>query len=70
MTPIICSNNVEIVLNSIRAYLTHDEIKDLVLVESNNEQVVFLVDSKAIPEDAAQIWWAGYSEGLKVALNV
>ena len=70
MDPIICSNNVVTVLDSLRNYLgSGKKIQDIHLVESNNKQVVFLVSDKLIPEGAAAIWWNGYSEGLKIALE-
>lgn len=70
MNPIICSNNVETVLDSLSRYLAGDKIiKDIQLMEQNDTQVVFLVDEKKINKEAAKIWWSGYSEGLKIALE-
>jgi len=70
VNPIICSNDAQTVLNSLREYLTEDKIiKDIHLLERNDTQIVFLVDDKPINKQAAEIWWSGYSEGLKVALE-
>ena len=70
MIPIICSNDAGIVLSTIAKYLDGGEkiIKDLVLVEKNDNQIVFLIDDQPIQKDAAQIWWSGYSAGLKATL--
>ena len=71
MDPIICSKNVETVVSAIKDYLgdKSKSIKDILLVETGDSQVVLLVDNEPINMHSAQIWWDGYSEGLKVALN-
>jgi hypothetical protein len=65
MLPIICSNDAKAVLESLKAYLlTNKKMQDIVIVEANDNQIVFLVDDKPIMEGAAQIWWSGYSAAL------
>jgi len=69
--PIICSKDAKIVIQTIEKYLQkgNKTIKDIQLVETNDNQIVFLVDAKPISEEAAQIWWSGYSEGMKAVLG-
>ncbi len=71
MDPIICSKDAQIVIQTIEKYLQKGDkmIKDIQLVESNDSQIVFLVDTKPISKEAAKIWWSGYSEGMKAALG-
>lgn len=70
MEPIICQNNAEIVLNKVKEYLsTGKSIKDICLLDQNNNQIVFLLGDTKISEDKARIWWDGYSSGLKAALS-
>jgi len=71
MGPIICSKDPQSILNAIKDYLNNGtkNIQDILLVEINNEQIIFLVDSQPIDADKAKIWWNGYSAGLKSALE-
>ncbi|KKK51118.1 hypothetical protein LCGC14_3118180 [marine sediment metagenome] len=70
MEPIICQNDAEIVLNRVKEYLaTGKQIKDVCLLDQNNDQIVFLLGDAEISEDKARIWWDGYSSGLKAALS-
>lgn len=71
MDPIICARDGKIVLNAIKEYLKNKDkcIEDLVIVETKENQVVFLVNDKTIDSEAAKIWWSGYSEGMRIALN-
>lgn len=70
ITPIICQNDAEILIHKMKEFLENEEsIKDICLLEKNNEQVVFLLSDKSISEEKAKIWWSGYSEGLKAALE-
>lgn len=70
MKPIICSNDSVIILEKIKGFLDENGImKDLCLLEQNDEQVVFLLSSEKINKDKADIWWSGYSAGLQVALE-
>lgn len=65
MSPIICKNDTKTVLDAIKTYLhSNKKLQDIAIVEVNSNQIVFLVDDKPIMEDAAQIWWAGYSTAL------
>jgi len=66
----ICQNNSEIVLNRVKEYLsTGRSIKDICILDQNNDQIVFLLSDNTISEDKARIWWDGYSSGLKAALS-
>jgi len=70
MIPVICSNNAENIIDSIKKYIKNNKtLQDIVLIEQNDKQVVLLLSDKEINDDQAAIWWSGYSEGLKVALN-
>jgi hypothetical protein len=67
--PIICKNDAEVVLNKVKEYLSEDKvIKDICILDHNNEQIVFLLGNTEISEDKARIWWDGYAAGLKAAL--
>lgn len=70
MEPIICQNDAAVVLNKVKEYLIDGKsIKDLCLLEQNNDQIIFLLGDAKISEDGARIWWDGYSSGLKAALS-
>lgn len=70
MEPIICQNDAEIVLKKVKEYLENGKpIKDICLLDQNNDQIVFLLGDSKISEDKARIWWDGYSSGLKAALS-
>lgn len=70
MEPIICQNNAEIVLIKLKEYLANKKsIKDICILDQNNDQIVFLLGDSEISEDKARIWWDGYSSGLKAALS-
>jgi len=70
MKPIICQNDVEIVINKIQEFVDGGGIiKDICVVDKNESQVVMLMDEKSISREKARIWWNGYSEGLKAALE-
>lgn len=69
MEPIICQNKAEIVLNKVKEYLSSGKsIKDVCILDQNNDQIVFLLGDSYISEDKARIWWDGYSQGMKAAL--
>jgi hypothetical protein len=68
--PIICQNDAGIVLNKVKEYLLNGKIvKDVCVLDQNNDQIVFLLGDSNISEDKARIWWDGYSSGLKAALS-
>lgn len=70
MEPIICQNEAEIVLNKVKEYLSSGKsIKDVCILDQNNDQIVFLLGDSDISEDKARIWWDGYSQGMKAALS-
>ncbi len=70
MEPIICQNDAEIVLNKMKEYLLNGKsIKDILVLDRNNDQIVFLLEDSSISEDQARIWWDGYNSGLKAALS-
>lgn len=70
MEPIICQNDAQIVLNKMKEYLADGKtIKDVCLLDQNNDQIVFLLGETKISEERARIWWDGYSSGLKAALS-
>ncbi len=70
MEPIICQNDAEIVLKKLKEYLaTGKAIKDVCLLDRNNDQIVFLIGDTKVDEDKARIWWDGYSTGMKAALS-
>lgn len=70
MHPIICSNSADAVVNALKEYLRDGKnIKDIQTIESKGNQIVFLVDDKVIKDGFAEIWWSGYSEGMKIALE-
>lgn len=70
MKPIICQNDAEIVINKIQEFI-HDggTIRDICVVDKNESQIVILLGDKPIDQEKARIWWSGYSEGLKAALE-
>ena len=70
MNPIICENNGQVVASKIKEFLQeYGIIKDICIVDSNNSQIVLLLDhASALNEKDAKIWWNGYSEGMKAAL--
>lgn len=70
MEPIICQNDAGIVLKRVKEFLANNKpIKDVCLLDQNNDQIVFLLGDTEISEDKARIWWDGYSEGMKAALS-
>lgn len=70
MEPIICQNDAKVVLKKIKEYLGSGKpIKDICVLDHNDEQIVFLLGDSNISEDKARIWWDGYSSGLKAALS-
>lgn len=70
MEPIICQNDAAIVLSKVKEYLADGKtIKDVCVLDQNNDQIVFLLGATRISEDKARIWWDGYSSGLKAALS-
>ena len=70
MKPIICQNDAEIVINKIQEFIAGGSIiKDICVVDKNESQIVILLGNKPISEEKAKIWWNGYSEGLKAALD-
>lgn len=70
MDPIICQSDVRIVLNTIQDFLRKGGIiKDLYVLEVDDSQVVLLLHDDLINENSAKIWWSGYSEGMKAALQ-
>ena len=70
MEPIICQNDATVVLNKVKEYLSKGKsIKDMCILDHNNDQIVFLLGDSNISEDKARIWWDGYSSGLKAALG-
>jgi len=71
MDPIICSKDTETVISAIKDYLRDEtkSIKDILLIEHSGTQLILLVDNKPIQKDSAKIWWSGYSEGLRIALD-
>lgn len=70
MEPIICKNDAGIVLIKVKEYLASGKsIKDVCVLDQNNEQVIFLLGETEISEDKARIWWDGYSSGMKAALG-
>lgn len=70
MKPIICDNDAEIVINKIQDFIqAGGTIKDICIIEKNSSQIVMLLSDRTISQEKAKIWWNGYSEGLKVALE-
>ncbi len=70
MEPIICQNEADIVLKKVKEYLSEgNSIKDICVLDQNDDQIVFLLGDSDISEDKARIWWDGYSSGLKAALS-
>ncbi len=70
MKPIICQNDAEIVINKIQEFVHNGGIiKDICMIDKNESQVVMLLSDKSISQEKARIWWNGYSEGLKAALE-
>ena len=70
MEAIICKNDVRIVLSRIQGFLKKGGIiKDLYALEIDNDQMVLILHDKEIDESTAKIWWNGYSQGMKVALQ-
>jgi len=68
--PIICQNDAGIVLKRVKEYLSSGKtIKDLCILDQNNNQIVFLLGEDKISEEKARIWWDGYSSGMKAALS-
>ncbi len=70
MEAIICKNDVNIVLIRIQEFLKEGgTIGGVCVVEQNADQVVILLDEKHISEDSAKVWWSGFSQGMKTALE-
>jgi len=67
--PIICQNNAETVLEQVKEYLVNKTLKDICILDKNNDQIVFLLGDTEISEDKARTWWDGYTSGLKAALS-
>lgn len=66
MEPIICANNLMTVLGRLQDYLAEGRIiRGLRLVDSNDQDVVILVDERFIDEEKASIWWSGYKAALQ-----
>ncbi len=65
MKPIICKNDVKVVLNKLQEYADHDGIiKSLYLVDHTEDQVVVLVSDQPISQEMSEIWWSGYIAAL------
>lgn len=70
MDPVICKNDPGIVLNKIQEFLNQGRIiKDLLVLERTNQQIVLLLSEDKIDEKEAKIWWSGFSAGLRAALE-
>lgn len=69
MKAIICDNNINIIIQKLQDFLDSDGIiKGVYLADHNNDQIVLLIGNSPINEEAAKIWWNGYSEGMKAIL--
>lgn len=70
MTPIVCENDIKIVLNRIQEYAQGGGIiGGIHLVDSTEQQAIVLISDSPITEAEAQIWWSGYLIGMKNALE-
>jgi len=67
---ILSTNDVKDVLKEIQDYLDKGGIiKSVKMVDQSGGQVVVILDETPITQEKADIWWSGYSSGLKQALN-
>lgn len=66
MKPIICDKKD--VLAQLRQFLEEENaIVDLMIVDEQENQVIFLIDDKEkITPDFAKIWWQGYQAGMGI----
>jgi hypothetical protein len=69
MKPIICKNNVELVLNCLQEYAEQNTIRGLYLVDQSPDQVVILVSASTITQSMADAWWSGYTAALGFSSN-
>ena len=70
MHAILSTNDVKDVLKEIQDYLDKGGIiKSVKLVDQTSSQVVIILDEIPITQEKADIWWSGYSSGMKQALN-
>jgi len=67
MSPVICSNDVETVLNKLKEFVEkHGMIKSLRVIENTDDQIVFLLDEKeTITHKEANLFWSGYKAALE-----
>lgn len=66
MTPIICKNDLNSVIDRIQDYLQKNStIKEIKLVDQSEDQIVLLVSDHPISQDAAAAWWNGFCAALE-----
>ena len=67
---IITSNSAKDVLNGIQDYIQkHGTIGGVRVAEHTDKQIVILLGESPIDQQQAEVWWSGYSSGLKSALE-
>lgn len=63
--PIICQNDLAVIISKIEEYLNEDRIvKGIKLVDQTDEQVVLLISEEPIDQKMADIWWSGFNAFL------
>ncbi|KKM97170.1 hypothetical protein LCGC14_1170740 [marine sediment metagenome] len=66
LEPIICKNDVKIIVNKIQEYLENGGIiKSVYLVDHAEGQIVLLIGDEEITQAMAEIFWTGYQAALK-----
>jgi len=62
---IICKNDIKIVLSKIEELLQNTKnIKNIKVVDENDDEIVILVSDTSITEREAKMWWSGYQAWL------
>ena len=65
---IICKNTVESVVESlqkaIKKGISGNPIKDMCLVDSNEQDIVIIISNNTIGKDVASAFWLGYQSAL------
>lgn len=65
INPIICKNDIKIVINQLQVYLEKNRTLNCIhVVDISDDQVVVLIGNEHISEEYAKIWWSGYKAAL------
>ena len=70
MIPIICENDLQVLLDKIQEHLNKgSKIGGIKLVDHTDKQIVALLSDSPISKEVADVWWSGYVSGLHSALE-